>query len=147
MLRGKRKGVASAGSETAGYGLLCKRYTGIADEDAGSGDELADLLLRSPAEGADQIVPGVARSPNPAPPTAAGAFHHLLYALMAQFERMGKLPQGAACQVYSTDDGVVLRASQLNLMFRVSECGSRGSSFFQQPVIDGHRDPSSVYCY
>jgi hypothetical protein len=147
MLRGKGKGVASAGRETATDGLLRKRHTGIADEDAGSCDKLVGLLLSSPAESAYQIVPGVARSPNPTPPTAAGAFHHLLYALMAQFERMGKLPQGAACQVHSTDDGVIFGTRQLNLMFRVSECGPCSASFFQQQVIDGHRAPSNVYCY
>jgi len=142
MLWGKDQGVASGGRGTASYGLLRKRHTGIADEDAGSGDELRSLLLRSPAVGAYQIVPGVARTPNPMPPTAAGAFHHLLYALMAQFERVGQLPQGAACQVYSTDDGVVFRTSQLNLVFRVGKCGSRSSSFFQQLLVDRH-----VYSY
>jgi len=142
MLWGKGQGVASGGTAAASYGLLRKRYTGIANEDAGSRDELGDLFLRSYAVGADQIVPGVARTPNPMPPTAAGAFHHLLHPLMAQFERVGKLPQGAACQMYSTDDGVVLRTCQLNLAFRVGERGSRGSSFFQQLLVDRH-----VYSY
>ena len=91
MLCGKSKGIASGGRETASNGLLRTRHTGVADEDAGAGDELGGLLLRSSAVGAYQIVLRVARTPNSMPPTTTGAFHHLLYPLMAQFERIGKL--------------------------------------------------------
>src|SRR5207302_1597381 len=102
-------------------------------------DELGYLVVRALAEGADQIVLGVARTPNPMPPTPAGVADHLLYTLMAQLQRVGDVPQGAASQMHSADDRVVLNTSQFHLTFRVGELGSRSQGFFKQLLANCHK--------
>src|SRR5262249_44998748 len=83
------------GSDPGSFAALCGDDrvggggTGLADGDAGSGDELARLALRTGAERAVQL----GRRALPSAPAArpAGRFDDLVDALMAQLQLVGEL--------------------------------------------------------
>jgi len=129
LLACQRQEAACGGA--VGHALFRARNTGVTDEYVWSGDEFGGSVLREFAEGAGKIAFGIARTPNALPPTSTRAANHLLYTLMAQLECLGYLPQGAAGQMHSPDQAVIIRTGDLNLVLGFSKLGSGSAGFLK----------------
>lgn len=78
-----------------GHDSPCFFNTGIADEDAGTGDKLRAPSLVGAAEGTDKHL-GLQGVPSSPPPTSAASVDNLLNTLVAQVQRGGDLSHGRA---------------------------------------------------